>query len=189
MRKIWFAVPMALGVLAALSSAGEDASPPLERARMAADALGSRLTSALMREMQKGGPGRAVQVCSEQAQKIAGDLSGDGLTVRRVTRRPRNPKDAPDPYEEARLLDLEAARAGGELPLELYEEVTLEGVRQLRYLRPLTIRRTCLGCHGDPDELAPGVRELLQELYPDDRALGYADGDLRGAISVTVLLD
>ncbi|MGD8375331.1 MAG: DUF3365 domain-containing protein [Acidobacteriota bacterium] len=189
MRKLWFAVPMALGVLTALPSAGDDMTLHLDRARVAADTLGSRLMSTLMRELQQGGPAGAVQVCSEQAQAIAEDLSRDGLTVRRVTLRPRNPKDAPDPYEEVKLLDLEAARAGGEMPPELYEEVTLEGVHQLRYLRPLTIRRPCLGCHGDPEELAPGVREMLQELYPEDRALGYAEGDLRGAISVTVVLD
>ncbi len=30
---------------------------------------------------------------------------------------------------------------------------------------------------------------MIDERYPEDQAKGYADGDLRGAVSVTVPLD
>ena len=58
--------------------------------------------------------------------------------------------------------------------------------RQLRYLRPLKIVSPCLACHGDPERIDPQVLEVLRERYPEDRAVGYSPGDLRGAISVTV---
>jgi hypothetical protein len=37
--------------------------------------------------------------------------------------------------------------------------------------------------------MAPGVAAALKELYPGDLATGYAVGDLRGAISVKVLVE
>ena len=36
----------------------------------------------------------------------------------------------------------------------------------------------CLTCHGS--ELAPGVAEQISELYPEDHAIGFEAGDLRG---------
>jgi hypothetical protein len=34
--------------------------------------------------------------------------------------------------------------------------------------------------------MAPDVRSLLAERYPEDRATGYAAGDFRGMVSVRV---
>jgi hypothetical protein len=47
----------------------------------------------------------------------------------------------------------------------------------------------CLACHGDPEAIDPQVKRLLAERYPDDTAVGYKPGDLRGAVSVSVLLE
>lgn len=46
----------------------------------------------------------------------------------------------------------------------------------------------CLTCHGQPEEIAPEVREKLQTLYPSDQATGYRLNDLRGAVSVAMPL-
>jgi len=34
--------------------------------------------------------------------------------------------------------------------------------------------------------MAPDVNRMLAERYPDDRATGFNDGDLRGAINVKI---
>ena len=39
---------------------------------------------------------------------------------------------------------------------------------------------------GRAGEIAPEVRPILKQHYPDDQATGFAPGDLRGAISVRV---
>lgn len=41
-------------------------------------------------------------------------------------------------------------------------------------------------CHGPGNSIPDTVRAMLAARYPDDRATGYAVGDLRGAISVQV---
>jgi len=35
-----------------------------------------------------------------------------------------------------------------------------------------------------PDRLSAAVSARLKELYPDDRAVGYRVGDIRGAITL-----
>lgn len=158
-------------------------------AREAADALTADLMSALRAEMQAGGPGAAIRVCSEVAQEIAAVHSTGGMTVRRVSRRPRNPAGRPDAYEGARLEEWEeTVAAGEELPADSIERLDTEDGPVLRAMRPITIQPLCLQCHGDPESFSPEVRAVLAERYPEDEAVGYEAGDLRGAISVTVPL-
>ena len=40
----------------------------------------------------------------------------------------------------------------------------------------------CLQCHGEV--LDPAVAGKIAELYPDDQATGFIDGDLRGVFWV-----
>lgn len=159
------------------------------RARAAADALAADLMSALRAELEAGGPGAAIRVCSEVAQEIAALHSTGGTTVRRVSRKPRNPADRPDAYEQARLEAwAEIMEAGEALPADAIERVETEAGPVLRAMRPITVKPLCLQCHGDPEGFSPEVREVLAERYPEDEAVGYEAGDLRGAISVTVPL-
>lgn len=168
-------------------AAGEQ--PAIVRARGAADALTTDLMGALRSEMEAGGPGRAIRVCSEVAQEIAAEHSTGGMTVRRVSRKPRNPADRPDAYEHARLEQWAERMAAGEpLPTDAIERVDGADGPVLRLMRPITVGPVCLQCHGDPETFSPEVREVLAERYPEDEAVGYEAGDLRGAISVTVPL-
>lgn len=164
------------------------AVPPeaLEKARQAADALTGELIETLGHELGTAGPVGAVRVCAEMAPQIAARHSVDGVTVRRVTLKVRNPQDTPDDYERGVLLDLEAKLADGALPTEVAEVVSDDTGSRLRYMRPLVVKGTCLSCHGDVDSMEPELRTVLEERYPDDRAVGYKEGDLRGAVSVTV---
>jgi len=59
----------------------------------------------------------------------------------------------------------------------------------MRSYAPMRVGEVCVRCHGDPDDLAPGVADLLAEEYPEDRATGYAMGDFRGVIRVSIPRD
>ena len=50
-----------------------------------------------------------------------------------------------------------------------------------RVLQPIVIAEPCLACHGAAETIAPAVTEVLAARYPNDRATGYALGDMRGA--------
>jgi hypothetical protein len=160
----------------------------LERARSAASALGGDLQRELLTALEAGGPLLAVEVCSAEAQEISRTHSTQDLSVRRVSLRTRNPLNDPDSYELERLEALASAHARDELPTEESEVVVEDGVQVLRLMRPIVIAEPCLACHGDPQGMDPSVLELIRAGYPEDRAVGYRAGDLRGAVSVRVLL-
>lgn len=187
-------IPLAVLLVTAVASCGrqaEDAgsvAPPewaVERARTAADALTGELAGKLGEELREGGPAAAVAVCSEVAQNIAAEHSREGLSVRRVSLRVRNPADRPDAFERQWLERMEERHRAGE-PLSETSEVA---GTELRYMRPLFIAGLCLECHGDPAGFDAEVRQILAERYPEDQAVGYETGDLRGAVSVRVHLE
>ncbi len=189
-KRLWkmVALPLAVVLAACRPEAASTADQALERARKAADALTVELAGTLGEELQRGGPAAAIKVCSEIAPRVAAAHSTEGLEIRRVSLRARNPADQPDDFERARLEAWGASQRSGGTVSEHVEIVGDDGGRRLRYLRPLFIADVCLQCHGDPASLAPEVRQLLDKEYPEDRALGYRVADLRGAVSVQVAL-
>jgi hypothetical protein len=46
----------------------------------------------------------------------------------------------------------------------------------------------CINCHGAKENIAPEVKVILGDKYPDDRATGFKVGDVRGAISIKMTL-
>jgi hypothetical protein len=158
-------------------------------ARASANELATSLRDLLVAELAAGGPKAAITACSTKAQAATQALSKDkGVGIRRVSLRWRNPADQPDVHERRILETFERAHAEKQLPGESVEFVTEGGIRQLRYMRPITIAPMCTSCHGQPGEVAPDVQAVLREQYPGDTATGYRVGDLRGAFSVTVPL-
>ena len=59
--------------------------------------------------------------------------------------------------------------------------VELEGER-IGYIEPIVAQPLCLTCHGEV--LAPAISERIEALYPDDEAIGFNAGDLRGVFWV-----
>jgi hypothetical protein len=160
------AVIAATATARAQAPAGAAPAAELERARAAAAALTAELQGRLMKELAAGGPATAVRVCSEVAPAIAKEDSKDGLVVRRVSERWRNPADAPDAWESGQLQRLAVAHARGELPAEVVEVVSSGSWRVVRYLKPIVIGARCLACHGDPAAIEPAVAVLIRERYP-----------------------
>ena len=109
-----------------------------------------------------------------------------GWQIRRVSLRNRNPKAVPDAWEQAALADFDRRAAAGENPatLERAEVVSENGQSVQRYMRALPTQPLCLSCHGGQADISAGVQAKLQTLYPHDLAVGYADGQIRGAITL-----
>jgi len=98
-----------------------------------------------------------------------------GLAMKQTSVKYRNPKNQPDAFEVKVLEKL--GTPGWEKGKGYAEVVTVAGKKSLRYLQPLYIAAPCLACHGDPKgelDVAGRAKE------------GYREGELRGAVSVTV---
>jgi hypothetical protein len=171
------------------SAQEESVASALRHARQLADELLDKVRRLLLTELEKGGYEGAVRVCSEVAQGIPREIEArTGASIRRVSVRYRNPKNAPDEYERRKLEEFERQHRARVLPDESAEVVREEGRTYLRYMRPILVGPLCITCHGPKDALPSSVRAILAEKYPDDRATGYRSGDVRGAVSVTLPL-
>lgn len=194
--KVTFAAVLIPGLLSlACADRRQAATPPtidsatIERARGVATALGGDLMAMLTRELARGGPGAAIAVCADSAQERTRSHQQEGIRVRRVGTRVRNPSNTPDSLEAAVLTAFAADLGAGRLPAETsLVQPAPGGGHEVRYLRPVRVQEQCLACHGPASQLAPEVRALLATRYPADSATDYAVGDLRGAISVRLTL-
>lgn len=165
-RRAWVAVGMLLA--AGLAGAQETA-----RSR------GAELLLPFKRELQAAlraglaeGPVEAISACRVRAPEIADTLSRDGVRVGRSSQRLRNPANAPPPWV-APILDSYVADPAKRAPAT----VSLPDDR-IGYVEPIRLQAACLACHGEV--LAPDVAARIHELYPEDRAVGFRVGDLRG---------
>lgn len=168
---------------------GQREEAALAEARKLSDELTGQVRSLLMQELEKGGYEGAVRVCAEVAQKVTADYSArTGRYARRVSLGYRNPKDIPDEYEREKLQEFDRLRREKKLENEYYEVVRERDVEYLRYMKPLITGKMCLNCHGQVTEVPHAVMSQLQRRYPNDKALGYNEGDVRGAVSIRIAL-
>ena len=143
----------------------------------------AKLSGALGEAIGKSGPAGALSVCSEMAPQIAKEVATThGVTLRRASAKPRNPKNAADDAEKAVLEVFAAALAKKEAPKP---QTITNG--STSFLAPIVLGNPlCLQCHGTPGkDIAPETLAAIQKLYPDDKATGFKLGDLRGLWRIT----
>ena len=178
---------IALLPLLAETAAAQDALPQrIEKARAAAVDFGAQLLAEVQKSMAADGPVSTIAVCSRIAPEIAAEKSAAAhMSIGRTSLKLRQPGNAPDAWELQQLQNFEARKAAGENPasIEVGEFTEKDGKPVFRYMKAIPTAHPCLSCHGT--QLAPEVVEKLHALYPEDRATGFAAGDLRGAFTIT----
>jgi hypothetical protein len=146
----------------------------------------AELRTELLAALEAGGPIAAIDVCRGKAREIAQRRSREsGFRVGRTSLRVRNPRNAPDAWEARALETFQDRAAAGEpvAGLEYFEVVEHEGRRVFRQLLAIPMGEPCLACHGE--NLAPEVQAVVQAHYPDDRAVGFRVGEVRGAFTLS----
>lgn len=144
------------------------------RARGAAaiGALKQGLMSELTRAIAERGAENAIDVCRVRAPEIARAVGTPGIRVGRTSHRLRNPANAAPAWVAPLLDDWVAGRRTNE------PAVVDLGAGRGGYVEPLFAGEMCLTCHGE--SLAPALEAKLSALYPEDRAVGFRAGELRG---------
>jgi len=145
------------------------------------------LKGVLISQIQTNGVLQAVAVCSDTAQVLTNDFGVQkGVFIRRVSFKNRNENNLPDDFEKKILSKFELLNQNKKLTSETeHAEIVREGeFKYLRYLKPILVQAECLNCHGSENEIMPEVKQLISQAYPDDKAVGYKIGDLRGAVSL-----
>lgn len=123
------------------------------------------------------GPASAIDACRLQAPSLAMTHSSDEVQVGRASHRLRNPDNAPTPW----VADVINSYLSDPEQRKPVTQMLADG--RMGYVEPIMTQGMCLACHGS--NLPADVTEQLQRHYPDDRATGFKEGDLRGVFWVT----
>lgn len=182
MKKGLFVIALAASTaLAGGAFAGVSSLTPEEKAASIAEEIVT-MRSALAGEFIA--PGAEItedtfkKVCGAVGKRAMEISEKEGVKIRHAATRYRNPNNAAD-EREAGLIKRFEEEAG---LAEVTERLEADGVELIRYTRPVIVEQACLACHGGKDA-RPG---FIKAKYPDDRAFGFREGDLRGIITVTV---
>jgi hypothetical protein len=188
MRKPALFLMLAGSLTTGTAEAGEDAKTEAfaQESRALVKAFAGELKGELQATIETGGPIHAISVCNVRAAEIATDLSTPGQwSVGRTSHRVRNPSNVPDAWEAGVLEEFRLRAAAGD-PLkgmEIVERFQDDGGTTYRYMKAIPVGQVCLTCHGT--DIDPELKAEIDGFYPNDQAIGFALGELRGAFTVT----
>jgi hypothetical protein len=139
------------------------------------------LSHNLMRAMGQGGPLKALQFCNTAAYPLTDSLSAQfDAHIRRTSLQYRNPDNKPNAQEESLLTTFANWKQQGR-DLSQTDTLVLLDDGQVLFAKPILLQPQCQACHGVPGEtLTKELQADIQKLYPEDKAIGFRPGDLRG---------
>lgn len=160
-------------------------SSALERARAAGADLGKTLRGALEQQVAAHGPVAAIDFCRTQAPLLTQQVAQrHGVRLGRTSLRVRSATNTPSAWQEVVLSDFAGRVAPTTPPASLEHTAEVDGT--LRWARGLRTEAVCTVCHGV--SVAEPIAAAIARQYPGDRATGFAEGDLRGAVWVEIPL-
>ena len=143
--------------------------------------LGKNLTGAIM----EGGTIHALDFCNVQAMPLTDSMSKlYNATINRVSDKPRNQNNAANAKELEQIDYYKGLIAEGKTGKDIQPNVEIKGDK-VHFYYPILTNEMCLQCHGAKNEVVkPETLAMLAELYPEDKATGYGDNEVRGIWSV-----
>lgn len=162
-------------------TAGPATEAAVKTANEAIQELQTTLVGRLSSAMADGGPRAAVRVCRDEARALTASVgAAHGVAIGRTSDRLRNPANAPRPWA-APIVAAQAGRKAAEAT-----PVALDLGDRVGVLRPIGTLDFCVTCHGPAPTVDAAIGDVLKAAYPEDRAVGFAPGDLRGWFWVEV---
>lgn len=157
---------------------GTNDSIYLQRGHQIVSLTFDTLRNSLLKAISSKGMDGAINFCNENAYPITG-IYGDSVLIRRTSLRVRNPKNKPDSLELLILNEMEELMLSSNMPAA---SVTRQQPRgEIHFFKPIILQAMCLNCHGTPDvQIQKITQAKITELYPNDHAVNFKEGDLRG---------
>lgn len=123
----------------------------------------------------------AVHFCAKNAQTLTDSMSQvSGYQIRRISPKNRNELNALNADDKLAFSHFENSLASGTLDKFFVPE------NQNAYYTPILLGMPlCLQCHGKAEDRNPQAYALIQQYYPNDKAINYDLGALRGMWKVT----
>ncbi len=128
-------------------------------------------------EMHKDPSGvGAMNMCSNDAMRLTSDYNAQlpaGTSVRRTALKYRNEANKPDATDAAVMEKFTATK-------DFDKPLVVDMNSSYRVYKALPMMKPCMSCHGDA--VSAEVKSVIAQKYPNDLAVGFKEGDLRGVI-------
>ena len=147
----------------------------LSRADLIVIGMQDSLLRQLHARLDTGGPAGAFEACHIEATDLTRRLGRyEGIAAGFTSDRLRNPTNKPKGWA-AGLVAEHAGRRARDV-----DGFAVDLGNRIGVLRPMFEQAICTSCHGPVDRVTPAVQRLITERYPNDRAIGFAEGEIRG---------
>ena len=136
------------------------------------------LRNSLLRAISSHGTEGAIAFCNENAYPLT-DIYADSVVIRRTSLRVRNSNNKPDSLELLTLNDMDGLMRSSKIPTTRVIRQHSKG--EIHYFKPILLQAMCMNCHGTPGVQIQNLTQAkIKQLYPDDQAVNFKEGDLRG---------
>ncbi|WP_244242134.1 Tll0287-like domain-containing protein [Leptospira kanakyensis] len=141
----------------------------------------TNLVQKLNSKIAEGGTKQAIPFCKLNAIGFTNGLGQkNGVTLRRITNKPRNQSNLLSANEEKIFLEIEKLKT----PEGVFPNKSITSDDSVTVYIPIPVMGFCLQCHGNLNEIQKTTKQILDQEYPNDKAIGYKVGELRGLFSV-----
>jgi hypothetical protein len=149
----------------------------LTKSKAYAKEYSNTLKKNLKNALEEGGIENAIEFCHLNAIPLSDSISkAKQLTFSRVSHKNRNPSNKVSSFELSLIEQYNQSKS--KIP-KLFQK----GSQNLFYAPIYIDSPLCLNCHGKT-ELSQAVSNRLYQLYPNDLARGFSEGELRGLLKI-----
>jgi len=161
-----------------LSKSNVEDKTYLEKGREYAMATKSVLGKNLMGRIKMYGTDDALTFCNANAVPLVDSMSTlQNVHIKRVSDKNRNEHNAANEME---LAYIQKAKENLSKGSEIQPQIQEVNGRMIGYY-PILTNNMCMQCHGEPQkQIQPSTLKKIQQFYPNDKAFGYGEGELRG---------
>lgn len=145
------------------------------------------LSSELMTAMSTEGVPGALSYCNIRAYPVTDSISEKfDAQISRLAEYYRNSNNRIEKgldkkvFEDFKKMDSEA--------LQSAERVIKINNQNAVFYKPILLQAQCMACHGPKSVIGDKNLAFIRELYPEDRAVNFNPGDLRGMWRIEVAL-
>ncbi|WP_405382841.1 DUF3365 domain-containing protein [Maribacter sp. LLG6340-A2] len=155
----------------------------VEKGKMYAQSTQKVLGRNLLLNIQNNGVLGAVAFCNEKAYPLTDSMAiVHHAKIKRVSDKPRNTNNQANKKELEYIESFKSKIKNN----ESYEPILTTENGNTQFYLPIVTNTMCLNCHGVPEKnIDPKVTHLLQEKYPNDKAIGYKENEVRGIWSIS----
>ena len=135
------------------------------------------LVTNLTQKISEKGAENALEFCNVNAIPLTKQLEDQhNVMIKRVSDKNRNPDNAANETER-KYIDFFKEQLALKQKLEAKFD---NGV----FYAPITTNSMCLQCHGSEKDIKPETLAKIKSLYPNDKAIGYQENELRGLMVI-----